>query len=301
MESVKCNLCGSAEFEVLYKSNLAPESVDSCHYACTNFAFRSHGQIVRCKSCGLIYMNPRPEENANLTKYESIVDQTYIDEKSGRIATFTSAIKEIEKFKQRGRILDVGCYAGFFLEVANKRGWETCGVEPSSWASEYANKSLRLDVRKGTLREADFAPKQFDVVTMWDVLEHLHDPLGTLYKASWVLKDDGLLCLTTINTSSIFARLLGKSWPELMQMHTYYYSRNTLKKMLRKANFNLIKVSNHTRIVRLQYLISRLQEYSPALTGLLSACIDKVGVGGMLVKVNLGDLIMIYARKKQCP
>lgn len=297
LEYVKCNLCGSWNFTVLYESNLTLGSITDHHYACTNFSYRRHGQIVRCSNCGLVYMNPRPREEVNLEKYQSVVDEIYINEKNGRVATFNKAIEEIERLKSKGKILDVGCYAGFFLEVARKRGWDVCGVEPCAWACEYANKRLGLDVRKSSLKGIDFPAKYFDVVTVWDVLEHLHDPLGTLNEINRILKDDGLLCLTTINLSSLFAKLLGRSWPELMQMHTYYFSNDTLRSLLQKVNFSITGIKNHTRIVRLQYLVGRLQNYSPFFTRLFLALADKLGIGGLLVKVNFGDLIMIYARK----
>lgn len=297
LEYLKCNLCSQEDFKVLYKSNLNHHSIENSHYVCTNFSYRRHGQIVRCNGCGLVYMNPRPIEEEILQRYQSVVDLVYLEGKKGRYVTFDRALKKIEALKPKGRILDVGCYAGFFLEVANRRGWDTFGVEPCSWACEYARRELGLDVRQGELKDVNFPSKHFDVVTLWDVLEHLVDPLMTFKEIHRILKEDGLLCLTTINIDSAFASLMGRMWPELMQMHTYYYSKDTLKKLLYKANFEIIKIESHTRIVRLQYLISRLNNYFPNLTKLCLGLSNLFRVGDVLVSVNLGDLLMVYAKK----
>ena len=93
----------------------------------------------------------------------------YVSQEEGRLKTFSQGIKLVETYApNKGKILDVGCAAGFFLNVAKHNGWETYGVEPSRWMSDWGNQRFNLNIKNGTLREAAFPDNFFDVVTMWD-------------------------------------------------------------------------------------------------------------------------------------
>ena len=119
LEYIRCNLCESDDFKILYKNNLNDsEMADIQQYACTNLHFSKHTQIVKCKKCGLVYANPRLSAGEKYKRYQEVVDTTYLTEKNGRILTFTNSLNEIERLKSKGRILDVGCYAGFFVAFA---------------------------------------------------------------------------------------------------------------------------------------------------------------------------------------
>ncbi|MFQ6016181.1 MAG: class I SAM-dependent methyltransferase [Anaerolineae bacterium] len=301
LEEVSCNLCGSVEATELYPDTRPdlPQSEMIKHFRCTTPSYGIHYAIVKCSRCGLIYANPRPAAQEALHSYENVVDQTYLEEREGRVLTFRRNLEPLEEFIGPGngrRLLDVGCHIGVFLEIAQERGWETWGVEPSTWASaEACQRGLR--VREGTLKQAHFADNFFDVVTLWDVIEHLNDPLGELREVNRVLKPEGLICIHTINIESPLAHLMGARWPWLMEMHLYYFSPRTLRLMLEKANFSVVKWVNQGRYLRLGYLATRLQAYSSFLSHLLAYLVRNTGLAEVVVPVNLGDLFTVYARK----
>ena len=180
MEDVLCNLCGAADAQILYPGTLLEAEADSLElFRCTSSSYGKHPPIVRCRRCGLIYITPRLEEREILHNYEMAVDQTYLEEREGRVLTFRRNLQPLTKLIPTPgdcRLLDVGCHIGVFLEIAREQGWEVWGVEPSSWAAEQA-RARGLMVTTGTLKEARFPSDFFDVVTMWDVIEHLTDPL----------------------------------------------------------------------------------------------------------------------------
>ena len=297
-ESVACNLCGSEDFKVLYKNNLnVDDYVDIQHFICTNSNFSRHGQIVKCRKCGLVYTNPRLKSEYVYRQYQTAIDPVYLEEKKGRYLTFTNSLNEIEKLVPKGNILDVGCYAGFFMEVAKERGWQVYGLEPSVWASQYARDTLELDVKTTTLEQAGFREKKFDIVTLWDTLEHLMDPVSTLRQVRRVLKDEGLICASTINIDSLFARVLGGKWPQLMQMHMYYYSPGILAKLLTKCGFEITSIRSHKRILRTSYLIGKISHFSSKLSNALASFSKKFGMDDFPVTVNFGDLVTVYAKK----
>lgn len=299
-ERVNCNLCGANKTKTLYLNNIKSEELGKVDaFFCTNSNFGQHGQIVKCLECSLVYTNPRSKETDIAEVYSKVIDNKYLEEKDGRLLTFQKSLKEVEKYKTDGKLLDVGCATGIFLEVANKHGWETYGIEPSKWAANYAKEKLGLNVIAGTLEETDFPKNSFDVITMWDVLEHFSNPLQELEKANSLLKDDGLLFLTTMNMDSPFAKLMGKRWWWLMEMHLYYFSPTTIEKMLRKAGFELVRISSHTRIVRFKYLISRLEHYNKHLTAAMHSIGNTLNLNGLPIPINFGDLMTVCARKSR--
>jgi 2-polyprenyl-3-methyl-5-hydroxy-6-metoxy-1,4-benzoquinol methylase len=302
---VTCNLCGSQKTRLLYPGTLLDEPSDDEgeRYRCTNFRYGVHPPIVQCQVCGLVYANPRQEGAVILQGYRETVDETYLAEREGRVLTFKRNLRPLERLTShvnRQRLLDVGCHIGVFLEIARERGWGAWGVEPSHWASAEARKR-GLRVVTGTLREAAFSDKFFDVVTMWDAIEHLADPLGEVREVNRVLKRSGVLCVHTMDIESPLARIMGGRWPWLMEMHLYYFSRRTLARMLEKAGFRVIRIVTQGRFLRLGYLASRLESYGTRISHLLSGLIGSLGLLEVPVPINLGDLFTAFARKERNP
>src|SRR5574340_618799 len=163
-EDIACNLC---------------DAPDPSEFRCTSAAYGVHPPIVRCRACGLVYANPRWDSSVVRENYTVVEDLTYVEERDGRVLTFSRNLKPFEKLvaanSQTRRLLDVGCHIGVMVEIAQQGGWDAWGVEPSTWAAEQA-RARGLHVITGTLTEAGLADNYFDVVTMWDVIEHLTDP-----------------------------------------------------------------------------------------------------------------------------
>jgi 2-polyprenyl-3-methyl-5-hydroxy-6-metoxy-1,4-benzoquinol methylase len=192
--------------------------------------------------------------------------------------------------------LDVGAHIGIFVDVARRAGWKATGIEPSRWSVNIARKS-GIELIEGTLDSSGLPDCHFDVVTMWDVIEHLADPMTELKHVFRVLKPGGWVVIHTMNIESPFARLLGRRWPWLMEMHLYYFSTQTLRCMLERTHFQWKMMQPQGRYLRLGYLISRFQPFAPGVTVLLSRWIERIGIQHWPVAINLGDLITAYARK----
>ncbi|MDP2953113.1 MAG: methyltransferase domain-containing protein, partial [Chloroflexota bacterium] len=159
MEQVACDLCSSSEAEVLFPSTLDGSETHAEHFRCTSLTYGQHYQIVRCARCGLIYANPRPAPGEVLANYEELTDPLYVEEsEAGRKLTFRKNFRPLQKLAPQGgekRLLDIGCYTGVFLEVAQGAGWEAWGVEPCLWATKVAQeKGLRVEPK--TLEGAEF-------------------------------------------------------------------------------------------------------------------------------------------------
>jgi 2-polyprenyl-3-methyl-5-hydroxy-6-metoxy-1,4-benzoquinol methylase len=296
---VNCNLCGRDEWRVRFPATMqAAPQVEA--FRCTSPGYGHHAQIVECVHCGYVYANPRFPEEQLLAAYAAVEDSTYVQEREGRELTFQRHLQHMEKIvgKANGRsLLDVGAYIGVFVEVAAAAGWQVCGVEPSSWGVGEAQKR-GLPVIVGTQDAAELQGKQFDVVTMWDVIEHVDDPTAELQKAYHLLKPGGWVVVHTMDVASGAARLMGPRWPWLMDMHLHYFSRATLAQMMRNVGFEMVWSGARGRYLRLGYLVTRLGGLHPLLGRLAGFVVYGLGLQETAVPVNLGDLFTVYGQRK---
>ncbi|MDQ4074842.1 MAG: class I SAM-dependent methyltransferase [Chloroflexota bacterium] len=301
LEYVTCNLCGADDTEIVYPSTLnGHNEPDARAYNCTNFGYGIHHTIVKCQRCGLVYANPRFTQSDLIEEYEHVVDPLYEQEREGRVLTFQRHLEPIEQMvgDYRGkRILDVGAYTGVFVELAQQRGWDAYGTELSQWAARLCRKR-GLNVKTGTLEQAEFPDDWFDVVTSWDVIEHLNDPRSHLEEVHRVLKPGGLVAIHTIDIDAPFARLMGARWPWLMEMHIVYFSRKTLARMLESVGFDVIHAEPQGRYQRVSYLVSRLQAVNHKLWRIADTATRWLQVDELAIPINLGDLVTTYAVKR---
>lgn len=300
MIDVTCNLCGQDDYVVRFPATMQPqEQIKVDAFSCTNPGYGHHAQIVQCKHCGYVYANPRWSGAEILQAYTAVTDETYVQERAGRELTFRKHLHALEKRvgKANGRsLLDVGAYIGVFVETAAAAGWQACGVEPSEWAASMAQQH-GLQVIHGTQDTPELVDKQFNVVTMWDVIEHVADPSGEIGKAYQLLKPGGWLVIHTMDIDSLMAKLMKGRWPWLMDMHIHYFSQKTLQQMLEKNGFEVISSGADGRYLRLNYLISRVEALNRPLGRLAGWLVNGLRLGQIAVPLNFGDLFTVYAKR----
>ena len=242
MNYISCNLCGSDNYTIIHHGQDYLLNVPGDYF------------LVKCNHCGLIYQNPQLsyEELANhypdqYTCYKSEIDKnaSRLEQHSDKIA-INRRCNHLEKYHPtKATLLDVGCATGIFLKAMRERGWLVAGVEPSAYASNYAHQQFGLDIRHGTLEQANFPSRLFDVVTMWDVLEHVIDPKQTLHEVARILKPHGVLALSLPNPICIEATLFGDKWVGWDQpRHLHLFSPNVLQRYFDETEFELIKIDS---------------------------------------------------------
>lgn len=295
-ETIKCNLCCNPDYEVVLESNADWADVEADAFACTSSYIAKHGRIVRCTNCGLVYANPRPTQRRIEQLYREVEDKVYLAEEEARIATFRHSLTRLRLHEQSGRLLDVGCYIGAFLRVARAGGFETAGVEPSEWASSFA-RGRGLDVHTGSLEDAPFEPGSFDVVTVWDVVEHYADPKSEMLKIRELLRPDGLLAISTMDVGSFPPRLMRGGWPWYMLMHLYYFTPATLTRMLEDCGYVVVGVEPHVRVLTVRYAIKKASSYSPVAGSIAARVARTLRLDGLRLPLYFGDLFTIYARR----
>lgn len=303
-EHTRCNLCGGDDYRLFIPStlerDLAPDSGgDWRAYACTSGGYGRHGPIVKCQHCGFVYATPRPQNHAVIDIYSAVEDPLYQQERAGRILTFEHHLQPLEAFTgppAGRRLLDVGAYTGVFVEIAARHGWDAWGIEPSQWAVQQAQ-AQGLQMLQGALEATDLPPESYAVVTLWDVIEHVTDPLGTLQAAWRALQPGGALAVHTMDLHSPFARLMGRRWPWFMEMHLGYFSRQTMAAFLEKAGFEVLWMGAQGRYLQAGYLASRVTALAPLLGRPLEWGVQRLHLEQQPLRINLGDLFTTYARK----
>ena len=209
--------------------------------------------IVKCKTCGFKFTNPRPyiSDLPDFYDEEYYKDERFLLQyynKDGTINTnetdFDAGIVLIENYvSARGSVLEIGCATGIFLKQLKKRGWKTFGIEISTSACNIAKELNKIDVFCGSLKDFD-SPVSFDVIIMQQTLEHLPDPKFVLQKASEILNHDGILVISVPNIKS-FDIKISKSRKRNsydLPRHLSHFDHNFLKKQLHDLGFDILEI-----------------------------------------------------------
>jgi SAM-dependent methyltransferase len=251
--------------------------------------------IVRCQNCGHLQLEQMPS-HADLTEgYAEAESDAYVEEEEGQRATARWMLDRIERQTRRGALLDLGCWVGFLLDEAKKRGWETLGVEPSKFASSYARDRLGLDVRTQELFSADLPEKDFQAVVMADVLEHLPDPGAALERIARLLASDGVLALALPNAGSRMARAFGRRWWSVIPTHVHYFTRGSLTRLLERKGYSLLSVETAPKTFSVGYYLERLGGYRRSVASTLVRTAEATRLANRLWTPDFRDRMLVIA------
>jgi len=302
MHSIKrvCVVCGSAETKYWYRPTQSP------------------GPVVQCAVCGFVYVSPiesmraliedgavvagdpdRLRTSADLAdlkgRWEEPLILDYLHELGPKQANARDALKRLEPFHTgKGSLLDVGCFCGLFLSVAQAEGWQAQGLEPLIGPAIYARAKFGLPVVNDVLRTDTFAPKSFDVVTAFQVFEHLINPDQELEKIKPMLKPGGLLLIEVPNIDTSLVKLMGRRHRHYVQDHVSLFSAVTLRRLLEKKGFTVREVYYPARVLSIRHFIWWLGKAGVAPKHLGStwpeSFLEKT------LRFNLGDIVAVIAQ-----
>ncbi len=310
--STPCFICGSTSQDFVCRKN--------------------EFDLYRCTSCGLVRVDPPPSKEQLDHYYREAYNQ-YRFSFEGPLAEPSRnrmhGLKVLERFRNPGRLLDVGSAYGHFLDNARRYGWKVEGVEPLNEARILAESRFRFRVFE-SLAAAPAAA--YDVVTLWHVVEHLPAPVEFLNEARGKIADGGLLAVATPNILSLSARLTGQSWGWLSPPdHVAFYSRSTLRRLIEQCGFDIIHTetgrgpARNILLLLIQGIVYRMGLFRAVKVSVqqaayesrssrstigrfnLFAAVQKITdfltvvlspVLAVLWKMGLGDEVLIVARKK---
>jgi 2-polyprenyl-3-methyl-5-hydroxy-6-metoxy-1,4-benzoquinol methylase len=302
-----CAVCGEVpvELHLEARTDRIPQV-----YRITDEEHATCWDLWRCKQCGLIFSDWRLTHAELESLYRRMQDQLYDSEDRCRRLTFRRGLELIERHRRRfpegaddgaaggrSKLLDVGCATGIFLDEAAARGWDIAGVDLSHWAVQQAR-------RRGLSRvyECDLyslpEPGSFDCVTMLDYIEHDPHPGRLVERVAQLLRPGGLLYITSPDIGGLAARLLGSRWWGINPLHLYYFSRQCISRLLEQHGFEVVVARSYTRVFTLGYWASRLEHFHPVMGRGGSALFRMLGLAGIRVPLNLGDMMEVLARRQ---
>lgn len=227
---------------------MKPVSCNLCHADDADSLFGKKGYtLVRCRSCGLGYLNPQPEPPELALHYQGEYGNVYVHSEKKIKSKLWDARREVFRLGRLSRVkeksyLDVGASFGYMVKTAADHGWKAVGVDLSRHAAAWARERFGADVREGDLFTLADGPGSFSAVTMFDVLEHFFDPRKNLRRVHSLLCPGGLLVLGVPDFGHYKAARQGPDWPHFNPPeHLYYFNADTLTRLCREEGFTPVK------------------------------------------------------------
>jgi SAM-dependent methyltransferase len=266
-------------------------------------------RVFLCEPCGLAFTSPRiradrlPElYNKGYFSSESAGDfgyASYADDREGFTKTFRLKAEALRRHVSGGRLLEIGCAAGFFLDATRRLGFDVYGTEIAEDMAAHAKDVLGApNVYVGPLETYEPPKEPFDVVAMFDVVEHIADPIAALAKIRGALAPNGVLILQTQDVASITRRLMGRKWTHFKQLeHVWHFSDRSLRALLSRAGFDVVDIgkSGAGKYVSIGFVIDRMERFHPWLHRFARAF---SALRKRYVYVNPWDELLVVARRR---
>jgi SAM-dependent methyltransferase len=258
----------------------------------------SHGRILRCPSCGMGYRSFRPRNEQLAQLYRAADDSRYEAEMPNRWRTARRHKQIIDRHVSGfGCLLDVGCASGAFLRVMREAGWTGDGIEPSESQFLRASKLLKgsSGLQQCTLQDASLV-RDYELVTLWDVLEHVTEPVVFLKLATSHLKIGGYLVLNVPRFDSLIAKTLRSRWPLLLAEHLNYFTIPSLRICGQAAGLNLVHTGQRPSAFSLGYVFFRAAQHKIPGSGFVSKRLNGLRLSEWSIPVWLGEIYAVFKK-----
>jgi SAM-dependent methyltransferase len=254
-EAVDCNLCGGSVHDEILDAG-------------------ANGRIVRCPTCSLSFVSPRPIDVSAIYEAAEYFDGDdgasthgygrYEDDGAALAPYFDRMAAALAQRQPGRRLLEAGCATGFFLERAREHGFDVVGIDPSPTATAVARQALNVEVLTGSIDDARLEPASFDAIALFQTIEHVPDPAATVRQLFELLRPGGTLLMTTPDERSWLAKVLGKRWinykpPE----HLFYFNAATMRTLLERAGYTNIEIGRDIHRYTPGWLVRRVGYYFP--------------------------------------
>lgn len=303
-----CDLCGATESDLVLTTP------------------RLDGPLVRCRDCGLFYVVlpktegvgqtticPKPgqteirptssvaSEMVRLAERAHELDLISPDveasERPWRELTARERLDDLKRFVTKGRFLEIGCSTGEMLAAASS-SFTAMGVEADERTSRAA-RARGLDVFNGALHDARFPDGYFDAAAMYHVIEHVPSPREELRELRRIIKPGGWLVIETPNIATLWYRLLGARWRQFIPDHIFFFTPQTGVRLCESVGFEIRELRSAGKAMSLRLFINRLGRYHRPSATLLEAFSDRLSLSDLTIRLNLGDVMRLYARRTE--
>jgi 2-polyprenyl-3-methyl-5-hydroxy-6-metoxy-1,4-benzoquinol methylase len=290
-----CPVCSSTELKSYREKTFDISTFSEENIKITDSEYGRTWDLARCENCSHVFANPTPSAGFIQSLYAKTEDPEYEEESLGRAKNFQRILTFLERIHpEKGKLLDVGAATGILMHRARQRGWETEGIEPSTWAVEVARTKHDLTLIEGSLETVTLKSSAYTAVTLIDFIEHTAHPVGALSKVHETLLPGGTICLVTPDIQSLAARVMGKRWWHFRPGHLAYFSKKSLLTLLDRTGFHVVRWKRYAWTFSALYLLSRMRFLkflvkNPRLAFFWAK---------IPIKLALRDSLEVYARKE---
>jgi SAM-dependent methyltransferase len=272
-----CPLCGGTERAVVHP------------------ATRS-GRIVRCAACGLVFADPRaiPPASSGGLLADKIAEGAWTRANVADRLRLVAAKTGL----RGGRMLDVGCYAGFGVAAARGLGWDAVGLEPDPHAAAWGRAHLGVPIVEATAETAAF-DDPFDLVAFFHSWEHLDDPVGALRRATTWLRPGGIVLLETPDFDNPWRTILGPRWRQFIADHFTFADRRTARTLLDRVGLETVHVGGCGKRMSAGLFLDRIERYyAPRAGAALARAARRTGADRLSLRLRLGDVLVALGRRR---
>ncbi|WP_350279539.1 class I SAM-dependent methyltransferase [Kribbella sp. HUAS MG21] len=262
--------------------------------------------IAECPSCGLVQLQPMPSPETLRALYETDsyfggVGSGYSEYESQEteyVATFREDVRRIAEFVPSGKVLEVGCGYGYFLQCALEAGYDAYGIDVAPTAVKWASERLPDRVFCGLLEEVpQIQDQQYDVIFGSHLIEHLTEPGAFLERAGRLLRPGGLIVLVTPNIRSLLSRASGRRWVSYkIPEHVSYYDPRTITDLLNRSGYSVRAVDSAYQYYALPFVASRVRELLDPVSRLVPPVERLRGLRDRRIRVTSGSMRVVAMR-----
>lgn len=287
---MKCILCGTQLEKYLFKNGFWIYQCPECALAQTDLK-KDYPQFVK-----EFYSQGYYEGDSSRSAYADYEkDKPYIIRNMKKFLSF------FRKYKPSGTLLDVGCAYGYFVEMAKASGYDAFGFDPSTHAANKAKKLVGSSYfQEATIQTAMYPKNSFDIITLFDVFEHLQDPVSDMKKLNSLLKKDGVIIIATGNTQSLASRLMKRRWTfYIPPQHIFFFNRINVSTLLHETGFVPFEWHKVGKWLSLGYVLHLARTTGESkLAKWLYEWISKTPLMRLPLYVPMKDNMVILCRKK---
>jgi 2-polyprenyl-3-methyl-5-hydroxy-6-metoxy-1,4-benzoquinol methylase len=267
--NIKCPICEAERFDVFIEPWV--DEFDPAKLYGAASGIPGTQRLVKCLDCAMIYENPRYDNKTIVTGYMASKEGEHDSQYPMRVYSFYRTLKKHAKFlpEYGAKVLDIGTAGGAFLDAAKQYGYDAYGMEPSADLVA-RGKARGLQIEQGTIESHNFAQGSFDMVCLWDVIEHLPDPKFALVEIRKLLKPDGILLINFPDIGTWQAQIAGKKFWWILSVHLHHFTRKSVRDICLRSGFDAFHFQRYWQTLEFGYLERMAVHYRIPLTGLIT-------------------------------
>lgn len=265
---VACPVCDSTKSDLYYEPWVDVQDPAKLYGAASGIPGTQH--LVQCQSCGMIFESPRYSAEAIIQGYMESDEAGHDSQYPMRVDSFYRALESLsQRLPANGaRVLDIGTAGGAFLDAATRFGYDAWGMEPSQYLVE-RGKERGLQIEQGTIERHHFEPESFDMICLWDVIEHLPEPKAALSEIAKLLKPEGILLINFPDIGTWQAKVAGRRFWWILSVHLHHFTRKTTAEICNRCGFEAFYFQRYWQILQFGYLEDMAIHYKIPLSDFL--------------------------------